>query len=127
MCIVMQRYKCITRGMIELNLESETVKPKTCHSSYSCCAFRQSWIFLFKSFAIAYTTSYFLWTFAYRLSNSLFRRDGNNEGGCKLVFGRNKVIVKRLANFDSDSTETMWIELVSFKKKWCIIFPYISL
>ena len=34
-------------------------------------------------------------------------RDGNNEGGCKLVFGRNKMIVKRLANFDSDSTETM--------------------
>ena len=44
-----------------------------------------------------------------------FRIDRNNEVGVKLVF-------IRVGLYKTDSTETICVELVLSKKKWCILF-----
>ena len=51
-------------------------------------------------------------------------RDRNNKGGGKMVFIRKELLAKRLEDFEIKSTETICIELLISKKKWCIIFTY---
>ena len=53
-----------------------------------------------------------------------FRKDRNNNGGGKMVFIRKELIAKQIQHFQINSTETIWIELIISKKKWCIIFTY---
>ena len=53
-----------------------------------------------------------------------FRRDRNNKGGGKMVLIRKELLAKRLEDFETKSTETICIELLISKKKWCIIFTY---
>ena len=55
-----------------------------------------------------------------------FRRDRNNKGGGEMVFIRKELLAKRLEDFETKLTETICIELVISKKKWCIIFTYRS-
>ena len=55
---------------------------------------------------------------------SPFRRDKNKKGGGKMVFIRKELLAKSLENFENKSTETISIELLISKRKWCIIFNY---
>ena len=55
---------------------------------------------------------------------SPFRRDRNRKGGGKMFFVRKELLVKRLENFETKSTEAFCIELLISKWKWCIIFTY---
>ena len=48
----------------------------------------------------------------------------NSKGGGKTVFIRKKLLAKRLEDFETKSTETICIEPLISKKKWCIIFIY---
>ena len=48
----------------------------------------------------------------------------NSKGGGKTVFIRKKLLAKRLEDFETKSTETICIEPLISKKKWCIIFTY---
>ena len=41
-----------------------------------------------------------------------------------MVFIRKELLAKRLENFENKSTETICIELLISKRKWCIIFTY---
>ena len=41
-----------------------------------------------------------------------------------MVFIRKELLAKRLENFENKSTETIYIELLISKRKWCIIFTY---
>ena len=41
-----------------------------------------------------------------------------------MVFTRKELLAKRLENFETKSTETICIELLISKRKWCIIFTY---
>ena len=41
-----------------------------------------------------------------------------------MVFIRKELLAKRLENFETKSTETICIELLISKRKWCIIFTY---
>ena len=41
-----------------------------------------------------------------------------------MVFIRKELLAKRLEDFETKSTETICIELVISKRKWCIIFTY---
>ena len=54
----------------------------------------------------------------------LFRRDRNKKGGRKMVFIRMVLLAKRLEDFETKSTETICLELLISKRKWCIIFTY---
>ena len=53
-----------------------------------------------------------------------FRRDRNKKEVGKMVFIRKELLAKRLEDFETKSTETICIELVISKRKWCIIFTY---
>ena len=53
-----------------------------------------------------------------------FRKDRNKKGGGKMVFIRKELPAKRLENFETKSTETIYIELLISKRKWCLIFTY---
>ena len=53
-----------------------------------------------------------------------FRRDRNNKGGGKMVFIRKELLAKSLEDFETKSTETILIELLISKKRWCNIFIY---
>ena len=53
-----------------------------------------------------------------------FRRDRNNKGDGKMVFIRKELLAKRLEDFETKSTETILIELLISKKRWCNIFIY---
>ena len=53
-----------------------------------------------------------------------FTRNRNKRGGGKMVFIRKELLAKRLEDFETKSTETICIELVISKRKWCIIFTY---
>ena len=52
------------------------------------------------------------------------RRDRNSKGGEKLVFVSRGFIVKQMKNFETENAETICLELVIAKKKWCILFAY---
>ena len=39
-----------------------------------------------------------------------------------MVFIKKELLAKRLENFETKSTETICIELLISKRKWCIIF-----
>ena len=41
-----------------------------------------------------------------------------------MVFIRKELLAKRLENFKTKLTETIYIELLISKRKWCIIFTY---
>ena len=53
-----------------------------------------------------------------------FRKDRNKNEVGKMVFIRKELLAKRLEDFETKSTETICIELVISKRKWCIIFTY---
>ena len=52
------------------------------------------------------------------------RRDGNSKGGGNMVFVREGFIVKQMKNFETKNAETIYLELIIVKKKWCILFGY---
>ena len=41
-----------------------------------------------------------------------------------MVYTRKELLAKRLENFKTKLTETIYIELLISKRKWCIIFTY---
>ena len=53
-----------------------------------------------------------------------YRRDRNSKGGGKIDYVRQGLISKRLKSFESKNIETICIELIISKKKWCILFAY---
>ena len=53
-----------------------------------------------------------------------FKKNGNKKGGGKMVFIRKKQLAKRLENFETIEIETICIEFLMSKRKWCIIFTY---
>ena len=52
------------------------------------------------------------------------RRDRNSKGRRKIVFVREGFIVKQMKNIETENAETICLELVIAKKKWCILFAY---
>ena len=52
------------------------------------------------------------------------KRDRNKKGIGKMVFIMKELLAKRLEDFETKSTETICIELLISKRKWCIIFTY---
>ena len=52
------------------------------------------------------------------------RRNRNSKGWGKIVFVREGVIVKKMKNFETENAETICLELIIAKKKWCILFAY---
>ena len=52
-----------------------------------------------------------------------FRKDRDRNGGGKMVFIRQGLIVKRLQELEMKK-ESICIELTISKKKWCILFVY---
>ena len=54
----------------------------------------------------------------------LLRRDCNSMGGGEIVFVREGFIVKQIKNFETENAETICLELIIAKKKWCILFAY---
>ena len=55
---------------------------------------------------------------------SLFRRDRNKNGEGKIVYISQGLITKRLPKFETEVSETVYVELTISKKKWCILFAY---
>ena len=53
-----------------------------------------------------------------------YRRDRNRNGGGKMVFIKQGIINKRLSNLETIKSETICIEIVIAKIKWCILFIY---
>ena len=53
-----------------------------------------------------------------------FRKDRSKYGGGKTVYVREGFIAKRLADLERSTSETICIEVMISKKKWCIIFVY---
>ena len=41
-----------------------------------------------------------------------------------MVFIKKELLAKRLEDFATKSAETIWIELLIFQRKWCIIHTY---
>ena len=58
------------------------------------------------------------------INSSPFRTDRNKKGGRKMHFIGKELLAKRLEDFETKSTETICIELLMYKKKWCVIFTY---
>ena len=56
----------------------------------------------------------------------LFKRDRKKNGGGKIVFCRDHLIIKRLTNFETETVETICIDLNLNNKKWFIMFAYIG-
>ena len=54
------------------------------------------------------------------------RRDRNYKGEGGIVFLHEGFIVKQIKNFETKNAETICLELVIAKKKWCIFFAYRS-
>ena len=52
------------------------------------------------------------------------RRDRNSKGGGKIVFVCEEFNVKQMKNFETENAETICLELIIAKKKWCILFAY---
>ena len=53
-----------------------------------------------------------------------FRRDWNSKGGGKLAYVKRGIVAKRLKNLGTKFSETICIEQIIFKKKWCALFAY---
>ena len=53
-----------------------------------------------------------------------FRRDRNNDGGGKIFFVKDGLLVNRLTEFETNISETICLELTISKKKWFIMFVY---
>ena len=53
-----------------------------------------------------------------------FRTDRNKKRGRKMVFIGKELLAKRLEDFKTKPTETICIELLISKRKWCIRFTY---
>ena len=52
------------------------------------------------------------------------RKDRISKGVGKLVFIREGFIVKQMKKFETTNAETICLDLVIAKKKWCILFAY---
>ena len=50
--------------------------------------------------------------------------DRNFKGGGKMFFVREGFIAKQMKNFETKNAETICLELIIIKKKWCILFAY---
>ena len=53
-----------------------------------------------------------------------FRTDRNKKRGRKMVFIGKELLAKRLEDFKTKPAETICIELLISKRKWCIRFIY---
>ena len=53
-----------------------------------------------------------------------FRKDRNKNGGGKIVYTREGIIVKRLKELEGKTSEIICLELTISKKKWCVTFAY---
>ena len=53
-----------------------------------------------------------------------YRRDRNSNGGGKMVFVKQGIINKRLHHLETIITETICIEIIIAKTKWCVLFVY---
>ena len=53
-----------------------------------------------------------------------FRRDRDKNGGRKMIFIRQSLIVKRLYTYEDSTSETVCLEVTISKKKWCVAFAY---
>ena len=47
-----------------------------------------------------------------------------SQGAGNMVFVREGFIVKQMKNFETKNAETICLELIIVKKKWCILFAY---
>ena len=54
----------------------------------------------------------------------LLEEIGINNGGSKIVFVKDGLIVNRLTEFESNISETICLELTISNKKWFIMFVY---
>ena len=52
------------------------------------------------------------------------RRDHNSKEGGEIFFVREGFIVKQMKNFETENAETICLDLIIAKKKWCILFAY---
>ena len=53
-----------------------------------------------------------------------FQTDRNSSGGGKIVYIRNRIIVKRLTVYEVQNTESIYVEITIKKRKWRILFTY---
>ena len=53
-----------------------------------------------------------------------FQTDRNSSGGGKIVYIRNRIIVKRLTVYEVQNTESIYVEISIKRRKWRILFTY---
>ena len=53
-----------------------------------------------------------------------FRKDRNKHGAGNTVYVRNGITTKRIKHFDEGFGETIYLEFILSKKKWCVLFVY---